>query len=233
MPPGYTQAAFHAVDAAEAWVKKRYCKACWVEFVSHLPGVKYCDKHRKKPRYPLQKTSALEFGARAKAFTPGREFLSEYNRIYVSFSGGEGSLAALLSLYQMELRPGLIELFYQHIDGRSIRGIPITLDHCTRIAAVLGLKITLIEKALPYFIRATSTCSTGQTLVVTGERWIDHKNRSRLFQFEPHVTDLRADKWHGTVGPRYVDLYRPILSWTEEETQEIIDVSGILDYISC
>lgn len=58
----------------------------------------------------------------------------------------------------------------------------------------------------------------GKTLVITGERAQESASRARYRIFEPHRTDNRD----GPRVRRWVDLWRPIHQWTEEEVWDIL-----------
>ncbi len=58
-----------------------------------------------------------------------------------------------------------------------------------------------------------------KTLVITGERGQESSARAKYKEFEPHRADLRD----GKKFQRYIDHYRPILSWEEEKVWQIIE----------
>jgi 3'-phosphoadenosine 5'-phosphosulfate sulfotransferase (PAPS reductase)/FAD synthetase len=58
----------------------------------------------------------------------------------------------------------------------------------------------------------------GKTLVVTGERAEESKARANYKKFEPHRTDLRE----GIKVKRYVDVWRAVHAWKEQEVWDII-----------
>lgn len=170
------------------------------------------------------------------AFDPPPEFFLSYDRILVSFSGGEGSLAALLSLMDREVPPHLIELLYRHEEGREIQGIPICTEYCEFVAKLLGVRISplpTIRKRkltlLKYIVRKRE-CLYSSTLIVSGERRVDYSTRQRLMQFENDPADNRFPGKHKR-RLRYVDRYRPVLHYTEKQTQDIIDKFGIIDFL--
>lgn len=59
----------------------------------------------------------------------------------------------------------------------------------------------------------------GKTLVLTGERAQESASRAKYKVFEPHRTDNR----NGARVKRWVDHWRPIHKWTEEQVWEIIE----------
>ncbi len=58
----------------------------------------------------------------------------------------------------------------------------------------------------------------GKTLVLTGERAEESKARANYKQFEPHRCDNRA----GTKVKRYIDVWRAVHQWKEQEVWDII-----------
>jgi 3'-phosphoadenosine 5'-phosphosulfate sulfotransferase (PAPS reductase)/FAD synthetase len=64
----------------------------------------------------------------------------------------------------------------------------------------------------------------GKTLVITGERAQESAARAHYATFEPH----RADRRDGKRVKRYIDHWRPIHAWPEEEVWEIIERHKIL-----
>jgi 3'-phosphoadenosine 5'-phosphosulfate sulfotransferase (PAPS reductase)/FAD synthetase len=57
-----------------------------------------------------------------------------------------------------------------------------------------------------------------KTMVLTGERALESKARSKYLKFEAHRTDAKS---------RYVDHWRPVIDWTESEVWDIIKQFGI------
>lgn len=58
-----------------------------------------------------------------------------------------------------------------------------------------------------------------RTLLVTGERAQESSGRAKYRILEPHKSDKRDSKR----APRYVDQYRPIKWWNEEEVWKVIE----------
>lgn len=58
----------------------------------------------------------------------------------------------------------------------------------------------------------------GRTLVITGERAEESRNRATYAQFEPHRCDLR----NGQSYQRYIDHWRPVLLWPEAMVWDIM-----------
>lgn len=58
----------------------------------------------------------------------------------------------------------------------------------------------------------------GKTLVITGERAEESANRARYQVFEPHRTDNRG----GARVQRWVDQWRPVHAWTEQQVWDIM-----------
>ncbi|TNC80820.1 MAG: phosphoadenosine phosphosulfate reductase [Oleiphilus sp.] len=75
------------------------------------------------------------------------------------------------------------------------------------------LKIDICAKALTNQTRFAHS----KTLVVTGERAEESSGRAKYKAAEPHRTDLR----HGR-AKRWIDHWRPVHGWTEEEVWEAI-----------
>jgi 3'-phosphoadenosine 5'-phosphosulfate sulfotransferase (PAPS reductase)/FAD synthetase len=65
-----------------------------------------------------------------------------------------------------------------------------------------------------------------KTLVISGERAEESAARKHYNVFEPDHTDNR----HGTRRVRWVDRWRPIHSWTEEQVWQIIERHKILPH---
>lgn len=76
------------------------------------------------------------------------------------------------------------------------------------------------------YLRHASQFREGKTLVVTGERAEESAARSRYMVFERHRSDLR----NGQKYQRYIDHWRPIHRWSEQEVWEIIRRHGILPH---
>lgn len=66
-------------------------------------------------------------------------------------------------------------------------------------------------------IRNQARFNGQRTLVITGERALESKARSKYLTFEPH----RSDRRKGCLR-RHVDHWRPVHAWTEEMVWEII-----------
>lgn len=66
----------------------------------------------------------------------------------------------------------------------------------------------------------------GKTLVLTGERAEESSARAKYKSFEPHRADLR----NGIRVKRYVDHWRPIHSWSEEEVWKIIEKYKVMPH---
>lgn len=60
---------------------------------------------------------------------------------------------------------------------------------------------------------------TGKTLVITGERAQESTSRAKYKAFEPH----RSDNRNGVRVKRWVDQWRPVHQWTEQQVWEIIE----------
>ncbi len=76
------------------------------------------------------------------------------------------------------------------------------------------LKIDVMAAALIHQQRFRN----GRTLVITGERGQESRNRAGYAQFERH----KADNRKGSKVRRYIDHWRPVLFWKEEEVWDII-----------
>jgi len=63
----------------------------------------------------------------------------------------------------------------------------------------------------------------GKTLVVTGERAQESSARAKYEVFEPH----KADRRDGKRVKRYIDAWRPVHKWTEEEVWAIMEAYKI------
>lgn len=59
---------------------------------------------------------------------------------------------------------------------------------------------------------------TGKTLVITGERAQESAGRAKYLKFEPHRSDNRCGRW----VKRYVDHWRPVHAFTEEQVWDLI-----------
>lgn len=59
----------------------------------------------------------------------------------------------------------------------------------------------------------------GKTLVITGERAQESASRAKYHAFEPHRTDNRT----GARIKRWIDQWRPVHAWTEEQVWSIIE----------
>lgn len=68
----------------------------------------------------------------------------------------------------------------------------------------------------------------GKTLVITGERAQESPSRAKYKAFEPH----RADNRCGRRVKRYVDHWRSVHAWTEEQVWAIIKRYRILPHVS-
>jgi 3'-phosphoadenosine 5'-phosphosulfate sulfotransferase (PAPS reductase)/FAD synthetase len=77
-----------------------------------------------------------------------------------------------------------------------------------------ALKIDVLAAAL----RNQRRFRAGRTLVITGERAEESPSRARYLALEPHRT---------STGTRFVDHWRPVLAWTEQEIWEAIASAGI------
>lgn len=66
----------------------------------------------------------------------------------------------------------------------------------------------------------------GKTLVLTGERAQESSARAKYAGFEPHRCDLR----HGRKYQRFIDHWRPIHQWSEEQVWEIIKRYRVLPH---
>ncbi len=60
---------------------------------------------------------------------------------------------------------------------------------------------------------------SGRTLVVTGERAEESTSRAKYAAFEPHRTDNR----NGARVKRYIDHWRPVHQWSEQEVWAIME----------
>ncbi|MFY2597402.1 phosphoadenosine phosphosulfate reductase [Achromobacter xylosoxidans] len=63
----------------------------------------------------------------------------------------------------------------------------------------------------------------GKTLVLTGERAQESSARAKYKTFEPH----RSDNRNGVRVKRWVDVYRAVHSWSEEQVWEIMRKYGV------
>ena len=78
---------------------------------------------------------------------------------------------------------------------------------------------------------------TGRTLVLTGERAQESTARSKYLEFEPHRTDPRSNPlWVGHADnrapKRYVDHWRSIHKWSEQQVWDIIQRHGIVPHVA-
>lgn len=76
------------------------------------------------------------------------------------------------------------------------------------------LKIDVASMA----IRNQNRFEQGRTLFVTGERAEESARRAKQEELEPHDADLRD----GSRKQRYVDHWRPMHEWTEEEVWDLL-----------
>ena len=60
-------------------------------------------------------------------------------------------------------------------------------------------------------------------LFVTGERRLESSNRAKYNQLERHMNDCRNGK-----KARHVDVWRPVLNFTEEQVWELMEKHGVL-----
>ena len=67
-------------------------------------------------------------------------------------------------------------------------------------------------------LRSESRFLRGKTLVITGERAQESASRAKYATFEPY----RADNRNGARVRRWIDHWRPIHRWTEEQVWEIL-----------
>lgn len=72
-----------------------------------------------------------------------RAALLDYDRVVVAFSGGKDSLACLLHLLELGIRPDRIELHHHEVDagGPLFMDWPCTLAYCAAIARLLGIPL--------------------------------------------------------------------------------------------
>lgn len=75
----------------------------------------------------------------------------------------------------------------------------------------------------------------GRTLVLTGERGEESAARAKYKAFEPHRSDPRSDpKWvghqDGRRPKRWVDHWRPVLRWTEQQVWDAMRALGIVPH---
>lgn len=82
-----------------------------------------------------------------------------------------------------------------------------------------ALKIDVGRRALT----AQSRFNGKRVLFVTGERRQESANRARYNQLEPHACDRRT----GRTG-RYIDAWRPVLHWTEEQVWDAFRRHSVL-----
>lgn len=109
----------------------------------------------------------------------------------------------------------------------GLRGKPNTRRKFPQVSANLqqrwcsaSLKIDVMDM----LINNQPRFQHGKTLVVTGERAQESAARANYATFEPH----RADRRDGKRVKRYIDHWRPVHSWTEEQVWEIIERHKIL-----
>lgn len=74
--------------------------------------------------------------------------LTSYDRIVVFFSGGKDSVACVLRLMELGVRPERIELHHHLVDGQSshLMDWPITRSYCQAFAQAFGLSLHLSWK---------------------------------------------------------------------------------------
>ena len=68
-----------------------------------------------------------------------------YDRITIGWSGGKDSLALLLLMLEMGVKPERIELHHNLVDGRegsTLMDWPVTESYCEAIAKAFGVQIT-------------------------------------------------------------------------------------------
>ena len=70
--------------------------------------------------------------------------LSAYDRVLVAFSGGKDSLAAVLHLLALGVRPERIELHHHDVDaGRPFMDWPCTTAYVRAVGAAFGIRTYL------------------------------------------------------------------------------------------
>ena len=79
---------------------------------------------------------------------------------------------------------------------------------------------------LAALIRNEPRFERGKTLVVTGERAQESAARAKYNTFEPD----RADNRDGVRTYRFIDHWRPIHAWTEDQVWEIIERHGVVPH---
>lgn len=68
----------------------------------------------------------------------------------------------------------------------------------------------------------------GRTLVITGERAEESKARSNYHEFEPH----RKDNRNGARVKRFVDHWRPVHKWKEEQVWAIMKRWRVVPFVA-
>ncbi len=123
--------------------------------------------------------------------------------------------------HKVETPNGLITLERDHKrakPGTRRRFPQMSRDLSTRWCSS-ALKIDVARRALN-----NQTRFEGQnTLVISGERRLESSGRAKYNQFEPHHSDRRNGRKR-----RHIDVWRPVLEWSEEQVWEIIAKHGIV-----
>ena len=72
------------------------------------------------------------------------EEINKYDKIVVAFSGGKDSIACVLHLLSIGVKPEQIELWHHDVDGREgsdLMDWGCTADYCREVAKALGMEI--------------------------------------------------------------------------------------------
>ncbi len=157
------------------------------------------------------------------------QFMADYNRqlagafnvpIYFSWLDGgfEGEMlknASYSKPHKIETPSGLITLsrdFKRAKPGTRLKFPQVSASLQTRWCSS-ALKIDVGRRAL----NNQSRFDNQRLLFITGERREESTNRSNYNQLEPHACDRRKGR-----RARYIDAWRPVLHWSEEEVWDIL-----------
>lgn len=137
------------------------------------------------------------------------------------FSWKEGGLEGELLRENALTKPAWFESPEGLIKSGGTRGKLGTRLKFPALAADLGTRwcsaYGKVDIGCKVITGQTRFCNS-RTLVVTGERAAESRNRARYLPFEPHRTDRRSGRLQ-----RHVDHWRPVHAWDEEAVWAILE----------
>jgi 3'-phosphoadenosine 5'-phosphosulfate sulfotransferase (PAPS reductase)/FAD synthetase len=139
----------------------------------------------------------------------------------ISFSWKQGGFEREMLRDRQPTAPTMIPVNGQMkaVGGEGPEGTRLKFPQVSASLATRWCSSYLKISAGAAYITHHPKFATGKTLVVTGERAEESSARAKYEQFEAHRTDNRT----GPRAKRWVDQWRPVHQWTEQQVWQILE----------